>query len=171
MKRLRQSLDVIDTFETTHPYVSAVAAGALHFAAGNAITHLGDKAGVSLRHGRSKSAVRTAVFEHHPVLSAVGLSVAVPVAEEIFWREAPARIAERFPDQPNIQRAIKLGVVALFALQHAGKDGVPVNQAIGGVLYQHLHDKNGVGASILAHTTNNTLAVGQHILKNYRSRE
>lgn len=166
--KLSKSVETVRQFDTDHPYISSVGRGALKFATGKAIQYAGKKAGVDIRHGRSQDTKRNELFEKHKILSAVGMSVIVPAAEELFWRHGPAKITEHFTDNQRIHRAVQIGMLALFTAQHAGKDGLPLNQMLGGANYQDIYNRHGFAKSTLSHITNNTLAVASHVIEKQR---
>ncbi|MFI5212583.1 MAG: CPBP family intramembrane glutamic endopeptidase [Candidatus Saccharimonadales bacterium] len=163
-------LETLRQFDDKHPYMTSIGAGALRFVLGAAITTAGDKVGLSLRHGRhTSSGTTTDTFEKHPILSAVGVSTIAPLGEELFWRHGAALIGEHFPDDSRLKSLMPLGSLALFAAQHAGKDGVPIPQLIGGALYQQRYNKHGLLHSVIAHATNNSIAVASYAMKKRRS--
>lgn len=148
-----------------HPILRGALVGAGLFMAGEALTRAGDKVGVSIRHGRSNSTRRIAMFTEHPIVSAVGLVTAVPVAEELLWRQIPSRLSERFPGR---QKAITVGAAALFAAQHAGPDGIPLRQGLDGLAFEKLRRHYGLRAAIAAHSIHNGLAIIKHLRQQER---
>lgn len=144
-----------------HPIASGIAIGAGQYVQTIAIKKLGEKIDIPLQHGRSKNERRLSFFSEHPAVSALGVTALVPLAEELFWRELPERLSQRHED---LRPVITLGALGLFAAQHAGKDGIPLSQAIGGFEFKQLHDAGGLKASVAAHVTHNTLAAAHYLI-------
>ena len=136
----------------------------------NAANHwINRETGITAGHGRKDNEMRNKFFEEHPIASAIGVVAVTPLSEELIARKLPHSLAEKYP---KYARSIELGAVALFALGHTGKDGIPFSQTIGGLLYSELYKTGGLKASYAAHAANNATGVLNHIrTKRKNSRE
>lgn len=156
-----------EDFEEKHPYVVTIGEAALAFAVKKGVQKVGEKFGVELRHGRTDNETRNKVIEKHPVVAAALVTTAAPVAEELLYRHLPSKGLDRLDsmERGSGKRSLaEIGITALFAAQHAGKDGIPLPQFLGGLVYQRAFSRRGLRHSIVAHATNNTLAVTEHLL-------
>lgn len=157
-----------EQLSSEHPYVTSIGEAALLFGVKYGLQKAGEKVGVPLGHGHRNSETRNKVIEEHPVAAAAAATVWAPVSEELLFRELPARILEKkgYDKESTISRVTKLGVAALFAAAHAGPDAIPLPQFLGGLHYAAVHQERGLGPSIAAHVTHNTLQAARYIIAN-----
>lgn len=160
-KSLRQRYD---TFAEEHPYAATIGETAVLFGLKYGLEKAGDKVGLPLGHGRKNRPSRNEFIENHPALATGAAVVLAPVTEEIVFREAPSRLLESkgYDNESLTSKRAKLAITGIFAAAHAGPDAVPLPQFIGGLNYKRIHEKRGLKASILAHSTNNALAAIQY---------
>ena len=167
---MHKTIEKINQFDQSHPYVTSIGRGALRFAAGKVIQRVGDKIGVPLRHGRADDPGREEIFSKHPALSVIGMTTLVPAGEELVWRHMPTKLSEHLSDNPKTQEAIQMGMMSLFMAQHMGKDGIPIQHLGSAANLQNIYNRHGYVAATLAHVTNNTLAVADYAYKKHRTK-
>lgn len=161
---MSRTFDKINTFETNHPIASSIAVGVGTFAAGQAIKHAGKKHGLKLQHGRTNNEARTKIIEDHPVVAGALATLYAPVSEELVFRALPDYLGKKLEaEHPHAPALMRLGSFALFAAAHAGKDGIPVMQALAGATFQRQYDKHGLKGSIASHLTTNALAATHYV--------
>jgi hypothetical protein len=147
-----------ENFSDNHPAIATLGETAILFALRHGLEKYGKKVGVPLGHGRNGSGLRQDLIEKYPRLATMAAIAVAPTVEEIMYREILPSILEKYGYDPDSKRT-KLGRAAIFAASHAGPHAIPVPQFIGGLNYDRIHQNRGLKYSILAHVTNNTLAV------------
>ena len=174
MKKFENIRQKYDQFSEGHPYVASMGEAALLYGLKQAMIKGGDRVGLSLGNGRKNDPTLNALADNYPVASAGVRAVAVPVSEELLYRELPDRILKTkgYEDDSRVSRGVKLGIVALFGAspQHVGKAGIPLPQLIGGLNYSRIHRDRGLKASTAAHITNNALSVAHSVIKKKRNK-
>jgi membrane protease YdiL (CAAX protease family) len=170
MDRLSDFKDKYNDLELKHPYAVSVGEAAVAFLVKKGVKKIGERAGLKLQHGRADNPTRNKVIEEHPVAAAALATVAAPIGEEILYRHLTAKGLDHLDIERDTTKrtAAELGVTALFSAQHAGRDGLPIPQLIGGLVYQRAYNRRGLKGSITSHITNNALAVGEAV---YRKRK
>lgn len=161
-----------DRFSDDHPYAASMGETALLFGLRFTLEKASDLIGVPVGHGRKDNPKRNKFIEEHPALAVGAVTAWAPISEEFVFRELPARILEKkgYDNDSLTSKRAKLAVAGIFAAAHGGSDAIPLPQFIGGLNYKRIHEKRGLGASVVAHSTNNALAAAQHIVKKKRSK-
>jgi membrane protease YdiL (CAAX protease family) len=167
MKRLEGIKQKYEDFAEEHPVAATLGETAVLYAARYGVKKVGEKLGVPLGHGRNGPGKRQDFIDNHPILAAAASTVGAPIAEELVFRSLPAYMLEKHGKDKDtlVSKSTKLGVAAAFAAMHYGRYGIPVQQFMGGLHYNRLHEKRGLNHSILAHVTNNTLAAVEYGLE------
>jgi membrane protease YdiL (CAAX protease family) len=151
-----------------HPLLHAALRGTVNYMTAEAIGILGDKAGISLRHGRQNDPRYKEFVLGHPCLATLHSSLLAPIGEELAFRHVPSRMLDT--RGKNGPQWITGTLVSLaFAAGHHGPHGVPVPQFLSGLSLWELQRKDGVKATIVAHSVRNTLGLTVRIIRWHRS--
>jgi|GEM_PF-4798667 len=151
-------------FRQRHPLLHATIRGVLGFVVSEGLGILGDKAGVSLRHGRAQDPRFKRFACKHPILTMIHGSLLAPIAEEAIYRQLPSYLLDR-NERSGFQAPTAIGISLVFAAGHCGPYGIPVPQFLGGLNYWEIQRVDGYRYAVIAHSMRNTLGTVYHFYK------
>ena len=157
-------------FRQKHPLVNAAFRGMLAFTASEVIGSLGDRCGVSLRHGKQQDPRYKKFVLGHPYLATIHSSLVAPIGEEIVFRHWPSCVLTAHGKNGAQWLAGAVASLA-FASGHCGPYGVPVPHFISGMSLWDIQRKDGLKAAITAHAVRNTLGLAFRMVRWHRSKE
>jgi hypothetical protein len=170
MDRLSDIKEKYESLEKKHPYAVTIGEAALAYALKTGAKRVGKKFGVTVGHGRADNPARNDFIEKHPKTAATLATVVAPIGEELLYRHTSNKGLNKLgmEKESTGRHLAELGITALFAAQHVGKDGIPLPQLIGGLNYQRTYNRRGLKHSMLSHITNNSLAVTEAVISKKR---
>ncbi|HJP81720.1 MAG TPA: CPBP family intramembrane glutamic endopeptidase [Candidatus Saccharimonadales bacterium] len=151
-------------FRQEHPLLHAALRGMGDYVVSEAIGALGDKVGISLRHGRQADPRYKDLVLNHPCLATVHSSLVAPIGEELAFRRYPSRKLDA-RGKTGTQWSTGLITSLVFAAGHRGPYGFPLPQFLGGLSLWELQRKDGTAAAAVAHSVRNTFGLTIRIIR------
>lgn len=157
-------INQLTVFRRRHPIAHAIGRGILGFAVSKSLGALGDKVGLSLRHGRETDPELKRFARKHPVLTVLHGSFIAPVGEEYVFRYLPSRALDK-KGRSGFQASTAITISLVFAAGHYGPSGIPVPQFLGGLNSWEIQRADGYAYAVITHSVRNTLGTAYRYYK------